>query len=300
MKSSVVTAFGENYFQDPSLPVRVARVHRKKGITHPHDLTEIEHVHDFIEIVFILGGNGTQFIQGQEYQVTMGDVFVLQGFQSHYFSECDQLNIVNVMLDPKRNPKLIHPDIHEMTGFQALFILEPQRRHDQRFRNMLRLHFDSLKEIEKGIDALENEINSKREGYRKLVINYLESLLIKISRAYTQLDKPSAKGMVRIQQVIEFIASNFANPLSIERLATVARMSPRHFQRMFKEITGQAPVVYLQNIRIDKACELLKKGDLAVSEVAYQVGFQDRHYFSKCFKQKVGIPPKNFKKGEYF
>ena len=74
-------------------------------------------------------------------------------------------------------------------------------------------------------------------------------------------------------------------------------MSPRHFQRLFRTVTGVSPNTYLQKVRIRQACELLASDDARISEVAGAVGFQDRHYFSRMFKKRMGVQPKKFKKG---
>jgi AraC family L-rhamnose operon transcriptional activator RhaR len=293
-KSHITTAFGEYYFSNPLLPIHVCRVNRQKGLTHPHDLTATEHIHDFIEIVVIMGGSGTQVIQNESYPVSMGDVFVLQGLQSHYFSEFQSLDIINIMLDPIRNKDLLSPKIRKMSSYQALFVLEPQRRNEQRFRNLLRLGHRELKEIEPIIHSIQYELTQREEGFELLSSHLLEVLVLQLSRAYNRLEKPNALGMMRIHKVIDFLNLHFDQQHSIEELASMACMSPRHFQRVFKLHTGTSPVSYLHNLRIKYACELLKRNELSVMEVAFEVGFQDRSYFTKLFKKIVGIQPKKF------
>ena len=55
-------ALGQYYFLDPQCPVNLSKVARRKLLTHDHDLTEIEHYHDFIELVFIMHGQGVQVL----------------------------------------------------------------------------------------------------------------------------------------------------------------------------------------------------------------------------------------------
>jgi AraC-like DNA-binding protein len=296
LKPSVTTAFGEYYFANPALPIHVCRVNMQKCLTHPHDLTAIEHIHDFIEIVVIMGGSGTQVIQGESYTVSMGDVFVMQGFQSHYFSDYQSLDIINIMLDPVRKKNLLSPEIRKMSSFQTLFVLEPQRRNEQHFRNLLRLGHRELKEVEPIIHAIQQELSAKKEGYELLSCHLLEVLVLQLSRAYNRLEKPNAIGMMRIQKVIDYMNLHFTEPLRIDNLASMACMSPRHFQRVFKVLTGTSPVSYLHKLRIAYACELLQRNELSVSEVTFKVGFQDRPYFSRLFKEMIGIQPKQFQK----
>jgi quercetin dioxygenase-like cupin family protein len=64
----------------------VRRIDSRQNISHQDDLTEIEHFHDFTEIVFIIKGKGIQIIEEKEYPVSAGDVFVLQGNQNQEFT----------------------------------------------------------------------------------------------------------------------------------------------------------------------------------------------------------------------
>jgi mannose-6-phosphate isomerase-like protein (cupin superfamily) len=126
-------AKGDNYFQDPDLAINVCRINRMKQISHEHDLTEVEHHHDFIEIVFVTKGKGTQIISNNEYEVSEGDIFILQGFQNHYFKDASKVEIVNLMFDPVRNPNLVSKEVKTISGYPALFILEPRYRSRMNF-----------------------------------------------------------------------------------------------------------------------------------------------------------------------
>ena len=80
-------ADGIDYFGLSGFPLAVRRVCTDTNHTpsHPHDLTEIEHRHDFCELVIITRGSAMHMFEGNEFPVTAGDVFLLQGQQRHYF-----------------------------------------------------------------------------------------------------------------------------------------------------------------------------------------------------------------------
>lgn len=293
----MIVANGQHYFDLPRLPVRICRVNRRRGLTHPHDLTEREHCHDFIEIVLILSGEGTQVIRGEPYRVRAGDVFVLQGFQSHWFSDCADLDIVNVMFDTERRPDLLSEPVKRLSGYQALFVLEPRRRENERFRNMLRLGYDRLREAEVLIGRIEEELLARSEGYEVVVRNAMESMVVLLSRAYMRLEKPNALGLMRIQKALDQIEARLAEELSVEELAALVCLSPRHFQRLFRTVTGLTPNHYIRRLRMDRACRLLRREGMSVSEAALAVGFQDRHYFTRVFRKEVGCSPRTWVKG---
>ncbi len=85
---------------------------------------------------------------------------------------------------------------------------------------------------------------------------------------------------------------------SIEEFAQQMKLGRTVFYKKFRGITGYSPIEYLRIVRIKKAAELLLcKDRQTVAEVAYQVGFSDPFYFSKCFKEQFGIAPSAYQKG---
>lgn len=98
----------------------------------------------------------------------------------------------------------------------------------------------------------------------------------------------------RIGRILQHMAEHYAEPLSLESLAEVARLHPTYFSNTFRKATGTAPMAFLQRFRIDRAKELLASTDLPVMEVAARVGFQDPYHFSRVFKKFCGVAPKEF------
>ena len=124
MKSTI--ADGIHYFGQSGFPLAVRRVQTDSEHTpsHPHDLTEIEHSHDFCELVIVTHGSAMHMLEGNEFPVTAGDVFLLQGRQRHYFYNRENLDLINIMYDPEKIA-LPENELRRMPGYCALFMLEP-------------------------------------------------------------------------------------------------------------------------------------------------------------------------------
>ena len=289
-------AKGDNYFKDHALAINVCKVNRMKNISHQNDLTEIEHHHDFVEIVFITKGKGIQVISNNEYEVSEGDIFILQGFQNHYFKDAGKAEMINVMFDPVKSPGLVSDEIKTIDGYSALFILEPRYRNRMHFKNMLHLNRVDLAKSEYVLNGMLHELAQKEPGYELFLRLKLEEIILFLSRKYSQISIPKAKSLVRIGKAIHFIETNFYNNIYIQQLADLSFMSIRNFQRIFKEATGLSPNDYLLEFRIQHASMLLTETDSAIYSVSEQVGIADWFYFSKAFKKKFGVSPLAYRK----
>lgn len=102
-------------------------------------------------------------------------------------------------------------------------------------------------------------------------------------------DNNAASGA--INQSKAYIDSNFAQPLTREKLAGLTGMSVAHYSRLFKKYVGRSPMEYLNSIRIRHAGDLLLRSELTLRDTANRVGYQDEFYFSRKFKSVTGISP---------
>ena len=94
-----------------------------------------------------------------------------------------------------------------------------------------------------------------------------------------------------LRRVRDRIDREYAQPLDVEALARDAHMSAGHFSREFKLAYGESPYSYLMTRRIERAMALLRRGDLSVTEVCFEVGCSSLGTFSSRFTELVGIPP---------
>ncbi|MFG6400964.1 MAG: response regulator [Parabacteroides distasonis] len=80
----------------------------------------------------------------------------------------------------------------------------------------------------------------------------------------------------------------------VDMLCQELGFSRSHLNRKIKELTGSSPASYIKQVRLQIAVNLLKRGDLSVSEIAYMTGFSSPSYFSQAFREFYGMPPKEY------
>jgi AraC family transcriptional regulator len=99
----------------------------------------------------------------------------------------------------------------------------------------------------------------------------------------------------RLDRVVEFIMENLDGGPTLEKMASIANLSPYHFARQFKAATGLAPHQYLIARRVERAQQLLQGLDnIVLADIAQRVGFSDQSQFSFHFKRIVGLTPRQF------
>nr|WP_307145246.1 AraC family transcriptional regulator [Rhizobium tibeticum] len=91
---------------------------------------------------------------------------------------------------------------------------------------------------------------------------------------------------------IHLLRENFAEPVRIEQLASVARMSPSSFHQHFKQMTAMTPLQYQKNLRPLEARRLMVSDGASVATAAYQEGYESASQFSREYSRMFGTPPK--------
>lgn len=99
----------------------------------------------------------------------------------------------------------------------------------------------------------------------------------------------------RIAVCIEFMLAHLHKPIRVSTLSTMAGLSESRFFELFKQTTGDSPVNWLIQIRMQCAGELLQRSNLRIKEIADQVGYEDPFYFSRLFKSVHGMAPSEYR-----
>jgi AraC-like DNA-binding protein len=104
------------------------------------------------------------------------------------------------------------------------------------------------------------------------------------------------RDLARLRRVRDRMDREYAQPLDVEALAREAHMSAGHFSREFRRAYGESPYGYLMTRRIERAMALLRRGDLSVTEVCFEVGCSSLGTFSTRFTELVGMPPSTYRR----
>ena len=148
------------------------------------------------------------------------------------------------------------------------------------------------------------ELATEKPGKEIVMRALVEQVLVHVLRNYSQPRlsdhlELSRVGLVdrRIRRSVELMHTQLDQDLTLRALAAASYLSPFHFARLFKKLTGSTPHNYLAGIRATRAQLLLADTELSVTEVGAQVGYLSASHFTKAFRLATGATPREFRKG---
>jgi AraC-like DNA-binding protein len=100
----------------------------------------------------------------------------------------------------------------------------------------------------------------------------------------------------RIFFLKKHMLSNLRHSPTMEEMARSVNLSESHLQQLFKSVVGMSPIQYLQDLRLEKARELLENSFLQIREIGFRVGMSDQSHFIHDFKGKYGMTPSEYRR----
>jgi AraC family transcriptional regulator len=151
-------------------------------------------------------------------------------------------------------------------------------------------------------EDLVREMTSAEMGHEAVIAALVEQVVVHLLRNYSVLRRAdtlelSRVGLIdrRIRRAVELMLAQLDQELSLKDMAAASYLSPFHFARLFKKLTGTSPHAYLATLRITAAQKLLAETDLSVTEISVRVGYSSPSHFSKGFRQATGVTPRAFR-----
>ncbi|MBZ4188028.1 AraC family transcriptional regulator [Niabella beijingensis] len=141
-------------------------------------------------------------------------------------------------------------------------------------------------------EALELGYSADNLYFANLGLRQFFSYFIYNSRHYPAVEK---KELDAVDSAILYMQERLQESITLKDLSRHSNYSVSRFSNLFKQKTGYAPMDYFMQMKIQQACQLLDFTDKAIKDVAITMGFDDPYYFSKRFKQVIGMPPLKYR-----
>ena len=244
------------------------------------------HWHDNIEIIYMLGGHSIFNIGTQEIEASPGDVlFVNSGYlHSGYSVDNAEVEFYAIVL----NKGLLSNQIPDPSYMKYI---APFLTDELLFPCKISTTEQCNGQIKGILDSIICEFNLKQSGYEIAVKSYLYLLFLAVFRNYSNTTESDVKqarytrDVERFKELFIYIEKNYTEKITVDEAASIINLSPHHFCKTFKKITGRTFIEFLNLYRVNVAEELLRKTSLPITEISEKVGFCNINYFDKTFKQ---------------
>ena len=259
---------------------------------NPDDLSQCAHIHDEIEIVYVLRGALSLNINGTMHRLKKNDIAIINRLVPHNF--CDSKFSRNILLQFK--PTVVYEankaiDIKYLAPFlytqEFDFFVAPCDN-------------PALKEIVNVISEIEKRIKNRGIAYDLAIESCLIRLLYLMYQAQIFnseiIDRIKTKrNLQNLSTLLKYLDEHYDEVITLEQACTITKLDYHYFSRVFKEKTGMTFVEYLSFIRILNAQKLLVESDIPISDIAKKVGIPNISYFNRKFKARNGVSPGQYR-----
>ncbi len=242
------------------------------------------HRHLRIEINYVKKGNCILHLEEETVSFREGDTMIIASDVDHLFEAgAEGTTLMQLEFLPEVFSYFNFNDGNGMSGPTPIMLFSEENRLIKMVNNV---------PIVQTVQRIVNELDLKSPYYRYLVLMSYAELLILIYRYLNEVYLPIGTNEA-LRTAIGYIRCHYKQEITIRGLAEQVGVSERYLRKLFVRYLNLSPLDYLNQIRIDKSIELLRNTALSVKEVGYECGFRSPQYFSRIFKQQIGIPPRD-------
>lgn len=255
-----------------------------------------EHLHNFVEMIYVLEGTATEYIDRVPYQVKRGDFLFVNYGKTHSFEIEGPFKYIEVMFDLTFITREL---IDTKNAFDILSLTEFRSFHanlNDAPDPLVSFEPGEMKMVENLLYEIIIELRSKKPLYKNIVRNYVESLFLKMIRKLSPDDDAEYYDKHDIiQRILDYINNNISKNLTLESLAEKCFYNPAYFSRIFKERMGMGFKTYTQKLRTDKAVDLLKHTNFPIKKIIQECGFSNKNSFYHAIKKFYDTTPSSIR-----
>ncbi|MCR4766529.1 MAG: AraC family transcriptional regulator [Saccharofermentans sp.] len=248
----------------------------------------VPHFHEDIEIMTIKEGQLSYFVNGRNIVLHKGNTIVVNSNQIHY----------NMCIDggtAKYVIAVIHPGILcnsvavEMQAIRPI-IDNPDLPY-LRFRNLSE-HTEEIRDLVLGLPAIRHDAFAVTKQFYQ-IWDIIRKQAETLGKTEETISDP---GMKSFKSMMYFISNSYQRRITLDDIASSGNISKSFCNTLFHKYVGESPINYLMHLRARKVAELLRSGNLSMTEIASLTGFGGVSYMSETFRKFFGKSPREYRK----
>ena len=241
-------------------------------------LTTLPHIHKHLEIILMKKGKSLAIADSKEALMEDGDLYISFPNQIHYyFDEPVPQEHLILIISPEICPEFRHE-------FKNFLPASP----------VLKGAADNPK-IAFAFENIRESIASKTRYYEAEVKGNMLILLSELFKGMPMEEKKIYDTNL-LTDIIHYCYDNYTEDISLQSLANAVHVSHFYISHIFNERLHISFRDYINSLRIEKACELIRANELTITEIAYEVGYNSIRTFDRCFMKIEGVSPKEYQK----
>lgn len=240
------------------------------------------HLHNHIEMVYMIEGRAKAFVDSKECIISTGDAFIVFPNQIHQYQKIDKENFFISIFPSDLCPEFLNI-------FKYKVPVSPVIKN--------------ASENTKIFPLIKNIVETKRERektsfYDTIIKGYYLVLLSELFKMM-QFEEAKSSDANVIKAIINFCTENYTKDIKLETISRELHISKYYVSHLFSEKLHMGFNEYIGMLRISDACRLLKSQDMSITEVAYGVGFNSTRSFNRIFLKCTGMTPREYKNQQY-
>lgn len=263
-------------FKDPRFPLYCSTQRGRGQLAVPH-------FHNAYELIKILDGGVTVFIDTNEIPVSKGDMIFIPPRCIHAtYSTREDTVTFNVtfekaLIDEAVLPTAIDDILNKDAITQFVFSSDAYPTLDISTERIRQIYYDGS------------------ATYRMDILAGALSLLSCVINRYRPYGEQDDSG-IRLRPVLEYIKENSHRKILLSELGDILHVCDDHLIRLFKQYTNKSPGKYILDLRVENAMRLLIDTDRSIADIAAEVGFSSPNYMAKLFKETINLTPNQYRK----
>lgn len=258
--------FESDICNDENLPIYMA-INTIKESSSIKDI----HWHDVIELLYSIEGTATAVLNGQSIKLAPNELVIINSNKLHTLYSEDGCEYVCMHIQPKVLTSFGLPNLEIKPHINDLYIKD-------------------------SINKVISSYNSKEYFYMQEIKALIIKMFIYLYRNCIESNEDiesiyDKKHFELVKEIIRYVRIHFVEEISIDEICKSVAFSPSHISHCFKAVTGQTLMKYINYVRCENAKYLLKSGEHSVQDCAELCGFTTLSYFSRIYKQQMGVPP---------
>jgi len=266
-------------FSDPQFPLYLSAQSGRRTLVKIH-------YHTSAELIRVTEGRVELFAGGTHRECTKGDLIFIPPSVVHEVVSLTEDAAIRGLIYERTLVEMKHLSLNTSALFGAgqrmQYVISPQ---------------DAIHEtLDSYLDSIHALYGDDSMAGRLQIIACLMQLEASLIRAFALEETAADRNYQKLQPVLSYLKEHYSEKIHISQLSSLIHVCDDRLIRLFRQVTGETPVAYLTNLRMEACLRLLAGTDDSIAAIAEKTGFGSDTYMTRVFKQRLGTTPGRYRK----